>query len=206
MDWKNNGYKLNAILAFYFSIIFILLFSAVNIIFAMLLQNPLKIFYILVPGSWLLLSVFLQIIDNFSPFKEFIKRYGKVPAEYSKTQLKNIDVDSLGSRLNSLMAVKKVYRNEKLSLQKLARMVEISPQQLSEYLNSVKKYGYREYINSFRIEEAKQLLTDKPEMNASLVGFEVGFPSVSGFYKIFKKYTGVSPADFRKKKHLALIA
>ncbi|MDH4199365.1 MAG: helix-turn-helix domain-containing protein [Spirochaetia bacterium] len=198
-EFKLNGYRFNTIIAIYAGLIITLLFSAIHMLITIMSKRVQSdAFYLFLPGTWFILTIFMQIFENLSSLKVFNKKYGKEPVGYSKSQLNKIDIASLEIRLESLMQEKKLYRNENLTLQKLARHLDLSTQQLSEYLNVTKQTGYREYISQYRIEEAKKILLEKPEMNASLVGFEVGFPSVSGFYKIFKKKVGISPADFRK--------
>jgi len=202
-DFKKSGYKFTPIIALYSGMIVTLVFIAIHMMIIASGIYITDIIYMYLPGAWILLLVFLQIMENYFPLVNFSKKYGKQPIGYSKSQLNNIDIISLENRLESMMQNKKLYRNENLTLQKLARHLDLSPQQLSEYFNRSKRTGYREYISQYRIDEAKKILMERPDMNASLVGFEVGFPSVSGFYKIFKKHTGASPADFRKSiEHL----
>jgi len=197
-DFRESGYKFTPIITLYLGMILTLVFIAIHMMVIASGIYHTDIIYLYLPGAWILLLVFLQILDKYFPLVEFNKKYGKKSVGYTKSQLNNIDIVSLNNRLESLMQNKKLYRNENLTLRKLARHLDISPQQLSEYLNVTKRTGYREYISQYRIEEAKKILIEKPDMNASVVGFEVGFPSVSGFYKIFKKQIGISPADYRK--------
>ena len=52
-----------------------------------------------------------------------------------------------------------------------------------------------EYLNVYRVSQAKQKLVER---NISTVCFETGFSSLSHFYKIFKKYTGISPKGYKQ--------
>jgi AraC-like DNA-binding protein len=58
-------------------------------------------------------------------------------------------------------------------------------------------------VNRYRIEEAKRLLTNPPDKKITVleVLYEVGFNSKSSFNTLFKKYTGLTPSEF-KKQHL----
>ena len=197
-DFRRSGYKFTPVMTLYFGMILTLVFIAIHMMIIASGIFHTDIIYMYLPGAWILTLIFLQILDRYFPLLEFSKKYAKEPTGYSKSQLHSIDLAALGNQLEALMQESKLYREEDLTLQKLAQHLGLSPQQLSEYLNKTLQIGYRDYISQYRIAEAKKILLERPEMNASIVGFEVGFPSVSGFYKIFKKQIGVSPADFRK--------
>ncbi|WP_083773434.1 helix-turn-helix transcriptional regulator [Desulfofarcimen acetoxidans] len=54
-----------------------------------------------------------------------------------------------------------------------------------------------EYINKLRIKKATQLLSDA-HMNVLNIALLCGFGSLSTFYECFKKYTGITPNEYRK--------
>ena len=53
-------------------------------------------------------------------------------------------------------------------------------------------------MNSSRIKLAQELLLDKRELSAKEIGFQVGFNNLQSFFRIFKKYTGVTPLQWRE--------
>lgn len=69
------------------------------------------------------------------------------------------------------------------------RMVEIFKEQ----------YGItvKEYMNSLRIEEAKAKLANEDE-DIIEIAYSVGYKSLTAFYCFFRKYTGTTPAEYRK--------
>ena len=103
-------------------------------------------------------------------------------------------------RLEVLMQEQHLYRDPELSRDTIAQKLGISSGYLSQQLS---KDGTRfsDYINTYRIEEVKQLLVDPAFQQYSLlaIGYEAGFNSKSTFYAAFKKATGVSPSTFREK-------
>ena len=60
--------------------------------------------------------------------------------------------------------------------------------------------SFPDYLNSFRIEEAKSYLKNPEFSKYTIVsiGLEAGFNSKSSFYSVFKKTTGETPAAFKK--------
>jgi len=72
---------------------------------------------------------------------------------------------------------------------------------LSTYINTYKKQTFREWINELRIEEAKILLLQYPEMPLKEVASQVGFSDKSHFLRQFKKLTNVSPTIWKNIVH-----
>ncbi|MEW5735024.1 MAG: helix-turn-helix domain-containing protein [Thermodesulfobacteriota bacterium] len=116
---------------------------------------------------------------------------------YEKSSLNGVDTDLINDRLMKLFTSEKVYTETELSLKGLSDRLSITPHQLSEYLNDHLKADFRTFINSFRVEEAKKLLTEKPEKSVLEICFDVGFGSKSSFNSVFKKATGQTPSEFR---------
>ncbi|TGK82550.1 AraC family transcriptional regulator [Leptospira noumeaensis] len=118
--------------------------------------------------------------------------------KYQTSQLSGFDLETLQSRLNHLMEEKKIYRDENISLEKLAKEMDLSEHQLSEYLNLHQKKNFFQFVNHYRIRETKELFSLHPERNILTIAFDVGFPSKSTFYDAFKREVGISPSEFRK--------
>jgi AraC-like DNA-binding protein len=120
--------------------------------------------------------------------------------KYEKSLLYGVDTGLLGEQLNELMTEQCVYRDFDITLEKLSGMLLIKPHQLSQMLNERLETNFWQYINSFRIEEAKKLLVGNPEQSVISICFTVGFGSKSTFNDIFKKFTGESPSEYRSKR------
>lgn len=118
--------------------------------------------------------------------------------KYSASTLQGVDVEQALSRLDSLMQVDHVYRDEDLSLASLAGSLELTSQQLSELINAQLGMGFSRYVRERRVEAAKQLLKAAPDQSILSISLDVGFRSQSNFYAAFREIAGVSPGDFRK--------
>ncbi|GHT66837.1 hypothetical protein AGMMS50239_28970 [Bacteroidia bacterium] len=70
---------------------------------------------------------------------------------------------------------------------------------LSVYINTRKNQTFREWINELRIEEAKILLLQYPEITGSEVACQTGFSDRSHFLRQFKKHTNTSPTEWKKR-------
>jgi AraC-like DNA-binding protein len=119
--------------------------------------------------------------------------------KYEKSLLYGIDTKLLSEQLNELMTEKCIYKEFDITLEKLSGMLLITPHQLSEMLNEKLKTNFWQYINSFRIEEAKKLLVNNPDQSIITICYNVGFGSKSTFNDIFKKFTGENPREYRNR-------
>ena len=102
------------------------------------------------------------------------------------------------SRLESFMTHEKPYLEFELSLQDLSAKLSISPRNLSHIINRQYKMNFYSFINHHRIERAKQDLqeTGKPIKE---IMYDSGFSNKATFYSIFKKNTGLTPDQYRKR-------
>jgi AraC-like DNA-binding protein len=91
----------------------------------------------------------------------------------------------------------KLYQDQNLSMPRLAEKMKLMPHQLSFIINKESGDSFSDYINSFRLEEAKNLLLSTNNKVAA-IAFDCGFNSLSSFYAAFKKRVGTSPVEFRK--------
>lgn len=118
--------------------------------------------------------------------------------KYQTSQLSGFNLETLQSRLKHLMEEKRIYRDENINLEKLAKEMDLSEHQLSEYLNLHQKKNFFQFVNHYRIRETKELFSLHPERNILTIAFDVGFPSKSTFYDAFKREVGTSPSEYRK--------
>ena len=85
---------------------------------------------------------------------------------------------------------------EKIYLDDIADMLKVSPSYLSRCFSSEVGTSLQEYVVQVRVERASNLLLYSDETIAA-IGDYVGFPSQSYFGSTFKKYTGLTPRQFR---------
>ncbi|GMN09563.1 helix-turn-helix domain-containing protein [Croceitalea sp. MTPC9] len=108
---------------------------------------------------------------------------------------------SIIEKLDSCMNAEKLYRNQDLKLPDVAKFIDISLHDISAAINSQKKMNFFDYVNRFRIEELKTTLLSNENNNLTLfaIGEKAGFKSNSSFYRVFKKYTGITPKQYIDK-------
>nr|WP_244631372.1 AraC family transcriptional regulator [Neorhizobium sp. AL 9.2.2] len=89
-----------------------------------------------------------------------------------------------------------LYRDENLSLAKLARKAGVPARDLSVAINRATGLNISQFVNRRRIAEACVLLreTSRP---ATIIMFDVGFSTKSNFNREFRRVTGMSPRQWR---------
>ncbi len=106
------------------------------------------------------------------------------------------------TKLKGYMDTQKPYLNSELSLNSLADEMSISPKHLSQIINNSFQQNFYHYINSYRIEECRKLLSDKAYNQYTIlsIAFKSGFNSKNTFNSAFKRNTGMTPTEFRKRQ------
>ena len=92
--------------------------------------------------------------------------------------------------------IKANYQNN-INLQVIAEQVNYSPSYLSFLFKQETGKNFVDYLNHYRIEQAKKLLRDTNDKNYE-VAYQVGYQDEKYFYQIFKKYTGLTASQYRE--------
>ncbi len=121
--------------------------------------------------------------------------------KYAKSGLTKNQLLKHKQRLDQIMQIRQEYLRPDLTLPKLAKTVGCSVNNLSQVINAGFGTSFFDYLNRYRIEHARKLLASSDsQSNAILtIAFTVGFNSNSAFYSAFKKYVGMTPAQYRQR-------
>ena len=124
--------------------------------------------------------------------------------KYSNSGLTGDDIQSIQKTLKKVTEEHKPYLNPELTINELAALIPCNRHHLSQVLNESLNNSFYDYINYYRVEEAKQLLmsTAKENHKISSIAYDAGFNSLSTFNEIFRKHTGTTPSQYRKGLHV----
>lgn len=90
------------------------------------------------------------------------------------------------------------YMNETLSVRDISAHVFLSASYVCTFFKNETNQTLNQYLTEYRMEKAKQLLSD-PRYKITDISSKVGYSDGNYFGKSFKKYTGVSPSEYREK-------
>lgn len=122
----------------------------------------------------------------------------KEPTKQKVTNTPTEDVSEDLATLDAYMLNKKPFLNDTLTLQVLASETGLSAKRLSLIINQSKGTHFFDFINGYRVEEAKHLLRETDQTIQQIM-FEVGFNSKSSFNMAFRKHTSLTPSAYRKQ-------
>ncbi|MEK3881815.1 AraC family transcriptional regulator [Paenibacillus sp. PL2-23] len=101
-------------------------------------------------------------------------------------------------RLKAVIAYIQHNYERQLRLSELAALIPMSEGHFSRFFKSMTRQSPMDYINSYRIRQAAELLREQ-ERKISDIAMEVGYDNISYFIRVFRKVMHCSPSDFRKR-------
>jgi AraC-like DNA-binding protein len=194
----------------YSTIIFFILIMFVTTLNGLLTQTAFSKYY-LFAFNIIILAVFIFVIQVLTKalrqpyFFSFGESPGTrrtfLPAKVNISGEDKNEKEMIIQMVIQYMQNDKPYLEPELTLDQLALQLSIKPRALSQAINEILQQNFFDFINRFRIEEAKRLLTKPIDEKITVleVLYKVGFNSKSSFNTLFKKYTGQTPTEFRKK-------
>ncbi len=104
------------------------------------------------------------------------------------------------TKINNYVIKEKKYLLADINLNNVAEKFQISSGYLSQLINTHTQNSFNDYINELRVEASKKMLTDSQYANYTIesIGLECGFKSKSNFYTTFKKFSNLTPNQFKK--------
>lgn len=108
----------------------------------------------------------------------------------------------ISKKLHMAMENDKVYRDQDLSVNSLAKQLDIKPYLISRCLSEINQIRFNDYVNGYRVKEVQTLLQDPNNSKYTLLSLamDAGFNSKSSFNRAIKKQLGISPSELKVKK------
>lgn len=113
----------------------------------------------------------------------------------------NAKVDELYNELCRLMSKERLFTESQLTREKMAERLGTNRTYLTKVIKEKADMSYLQFINSYRINEAIRILSDKEQISYPLkqIWSDLGFSSPSTFYKQFQQVVGITPSTYRKQ-------
>lgn len=137
-----------------------------------------------------------QIFNDLKPFEtsittlEFLK--------YKNSPIDNVMSIELSEKLKNTMIINSLWRKNDLRLEDLAQKMELPKHYVSQVINEQFNMNFFEFINKYRIEEAKRLIQQENQTTLIEIAYQVGFNNKVSFGKAFKNNTNLSPLEYKK--------
>ena len=145
----------------------------------------------------------LQYMDRFHQFMELMSifQFLAVSDEFEDLEVRPISSKTI---LKQQERIHRIHQFVEMNFQKpidtlqIADEVNLTLPAFCRYFKKATKLTYTDFVNQYRVQYAKKLLIQ--DKNVTETCFECGFESLSYFNRIFKKFAGESPSDFRKNR------
>lgn len=103
---------------------------------------------------------------------------------------------ALLSSICQLLETEHLYLNADLKVTDVADALGVHRNAVSACINAQRGCTFNQFVNDYRVEHAKQLLRQTPDMKIATVGLESGFSTERSFFRAFKASTGMAPKEW----------
>ena len=124
----------------------------------------------------------------------------EVKVKYASSSMSEERSNAIWQQLNNYMHDKEPFTDSALKLPGLAQILKVPPNTLSQVINSHTQQNFHDFINGYRARKAQVLIESNADTKLALLALsmEAGFGNTGTFYKYFKKYHGLTPAQYRR--------
>ena len=143
----------------------------------------------------------MQIIRQHEELSSYVRK--KQPQAAEDTVELDAQSEELLNALDRLFEREKLYRDADLNINKAAERLDSNRDYLSKAINQHRQKNFSDYVNYYRIEEAKEILKAQNEgkytnYTNEYIAEIVGFGSSAQFYRAFKQVVGVTSSEYKK--------
>lgn len=103
-------------------------------------------------------------------------------------------------QIDQLMKEQELFRRIGLKLQDVADLLNSNRTYVTDCIKSARGMTFTQYVNTYRVNYAKEQLLNQPEKKVSAIATDAGFTNEVSFFRAFKTLTGTTPSEFRAKK------
>ena len=120
--------------------------------------------------------------------------------KYENSTLTSAESEQILKLLLEYMDAQKTYLHPSVSIDEIARALHIPSRHLSQVINEKLNQHFFDFINRYRIEEAKRLIFDSTGNSKTMLEilYEIGFNSKSAFNSAFNKHADMPPREFKR--------
>ena len=91
----------------------------------------------------------------------------------------------------------KPFLKEGITLASVAGDIGVSARLLSQYINSIHRQNFNTWVNGMRVEEIKRVMESEPDVTVAQLAQRTGFTDASAMAKVFRRFTGITPRQYR---------
>jgi YesN/AraC family two-component response regulator len=161
-------------------------------------------FFLDVPYLLIIPSLVFSGLLFFIGFQGYMQNHTVYDLQLDELQSANIvakkeSTEILKEKLIELFLNEEVYKNPELKITQVSEMLSTNRTYISKLINTEFSCTFSEFVNRYRVEEAKQLLDKETSKGYSLdyIAEKSGFGSMVNFMRVFREIEGITPGRYR---------
>ncbi len=127
-------------------------------------------------------------------------RHARCTSRHRTARQRPTDAAAPGERqehVRPVLSYVEQHFRESLTLERVSEHVHVSASRVRHLFKDATSVGFKEYVTNLRLAEAKRLLLTS-DICVQEVAYTVGYTNLNQFYKVFGRYSSMSPADYRR--------
>lgn len=154
-------------------------------------------------NQWLLFFIFVynndQVIFRSKPWIEDADKEAEEETETPQGEKHELSIETNDENrrvLEQWMETNKPYLNPNFRLTDLRQVLPMNRTYLSQFINAEYDCTFYQFVTNYRVEEAKRLMSENPQLKMQDVADRCGFSSATVFGRIFARETGFTPTEW----------
>ncbi len=131
----------------------------------------------------------------------FLNRSNFNLEKYNSSKLDHTSSVKIFEQVKKILESENIYLDSTISIKVISERLSINSREISQSVNQNTGQNFKELVNNYRIKKAKTLLScsEQNDKKIASIAYDSGFGTITAFNIAFKKHTGITPTEFRKK-------
>ncbi len=147
--------------------------------------------------QWFLMFILAYTTERVLYRPDPWKRLRTAPSDAEDNMPEEPSVVPDKAMLEEWMDAEKPYRNPDFQLQDLQQVLPLNRTYLSRFIKTEYDCSFYQLVTRYRVEEAKRLLHEHPQMKIQEISEQCGFSSPTIFTRVFTRETGLNPSEWK---------
>ena len=152
-------------------------------------------------GQWIWWLLALLVIALFVALWLYRRNKTVKHEEDITASPKDNAAETLMNSIHEVMLKEQLFRESELKVANVAQRLNVNVKDVAECIKANRGVTFVQFVNGYRVDYAKQLLRQNPDIKIAALCLESGFDSERSFFRIFKMFTGMTAQKWMNQKH-----
>lgn len=151
-------------------------------------------------GQWIWWLLALLVIALFVAIWLYRRNKTVKHEEDITASPKDNAAETLMNSIHEVMLKEQLFRESELKVADVAQRLNVNVKDVAECIKANRGVTFVQFVNGYRVDYAKQLLRQNPDIKIAALCLESGFASERSFFRIFKTFTGMTAQEWMNQK------